>query len=314
VTGARWWLALTLLLAWSTHAAARAPSALVGLPAVNVAALASAAQRLYVAGFDDGLYVVEPDGTASRFQHPSLSPHINALAWSERTQTLWLGTARGLTRCRMTAPARCERLGSSSPVHTLLLRGDESLIAGGDAGLTFVGPTPRVYGKKQNAPFRSVWSLAEAGGQLFVGTTNGLFWGDPAAFALGGGKLHRAAVVLGDLPDDWVTALLATPDQLLVGTYNAGVVRFALGSSKLVSDARDRALGYVNPAGLFALGEQRLAVASMDGLHTGVLGRTTRRPTKARDVTAIAPARGGGWWIGTRRGLEWVASLAPEPS
>ncbi len=313
MTGWRWLMSIALL-AWATHAAALPPGAMQGLPSLNVAALASARERLFVAGFDEGLFVVGRDGAASRFRHPAVNPHINALAWSESAQTLWLGTARGLTRCVMSEPARCERVGPPSAVHALLLRDDGSLIAGGDGGLTFVGGATRAFGSKQNAPFRSVWSLAEASGQLFVGTTSGLFWGEPEAFAGGGAKLERAAVVLGNLPDDWVTALLVTPAQLLVGTYNAGVVRFSRRGGKLVSDRQERALGYVNPAGLFALGEQRFAVASMDGLHAGGLGSTSPISTKTRDVTAIAPARGGGYWIGTGRGLEWIASLAPAAS
>jgi ligand-binding sensor domain-containing protein len=300
-----------LLLVWSAHASP-APRAVPGLSTINVAALVSTPKRLYVAGFDEGLFVVEGDGPARRFQHAGLSPHINALAWSERTQTLWLGTARGLMRCLMTRQPRCEQVGSTSAVHALLLRSDDSLVAGGDAGLTFVGAGTRQFGKKQGAPFRSVWGLAEADGRLFVGTTNGLFWARAAAFAPGGAKLERAAVVLGSLPDDWVTALLAAPGQLLVGTYNAGVVRFAVGPSGLAADGRDGELGYVNPSGLFALDDQRLAIASMDGLHAGRLGSTTRLTTRGNDVTAIAPAHGGGYWVGTRHGLEWIASFEPS--
>lgn len=301
-----------LLLAWTGHAAARSAGDERAVPGVNVAALANTLERLYVASFDDGLFIIERNGTVRRFQDAALSPHINALAWSERARTLWLGTARGLTRCVMTAPSRCDRVGSASAVHALLLRDDGSLLAGGDAGLTFVDGATRAFGKKQGAPFRSVWSLAEADGRLFVGATNGLFWGPRAAFGPSGPRLERAAVVLGTLPDDWVTALLATPGKLLVGTYNAGVVRFARGSERLAPDGQDRTLGYVNPAGLFALSDRRLAVASMDGLHAGALGRTSHFRTRASDVTALAPALDGGYWVGTRDGLEWIASLGPE--
>lgn len=311
MTRARSWLLFTLLLAWSAPVWALSPHPVPELSALNVAALVSTPQRLYVAGFDDGLFVVESDGSVRRFEPAGSSPHINALAWSERAQTLWLGTARGLTRCVMTQQPRCEQVGRASAVHALLLRDDDSLIAGGDAGLTFVGDVTREFGKKQRAPFRSVWALVEADGRLFVGATNGLFWGPLADFAAPGAKLERAAVVLGNLPDDWVTALLLTPGQLLVGTYNAGVARFARGPSGLSRNGQDRELGYVNPAGLFVFDDRRLAVASMEGLHAGSFGGTTRLRTRASDVTAVAPALGGGYWVGTRRGLEWIASLDP---
>jgi len=308
------WLSVLMLLLVSGHSVAAPPARVTGeLAELNVSALAATAERLYVASFDDGLFVVEHDGSSRRFHHPALSPHLNALAWSEPKKTLWLGTARGLVRCRMTERGSCQRLGGASAVHALLLRADGSLIAGGDAGLSFVeaDETTRAYGKKQNAPFRSVWSLGESRGRLFVGAANGLFWGEAAAFGPGGPGLHRAALVFGNLPDDWVTALLVRGDRLLVGTYNAGVVGFELGAGDLASGGADRALGYVNPAGLFALDGARVAVASMNGLRVGELGETRQLETRERDVTAVAPALGGGYWVGTRRGLEWFAALAP---
>jgi ligand-binding sensor domain-containing protein len=310
VTRSLGWLWLALLLVWPRLALARPPAR--ALKALNVAALASSPERLYVGGFDEGLFVIERDSKVHRFDDAALGPHINALAWSEATKSLWVGTARGLVRCDVTARATCRRLGGSSPVHALLLRSDGSLVAGGDAGLYFVaGEATRVFGKKQSAPFRAVWSLAEAEGKLFVGTTNGLFWGAAAAFAPGGARLERAALVLGNLPDDWVTALLAQDGRLLVGTYNAGAVSFAIGASGLAVDGADPSLGYVNPAGLVALDASGLAVATMDGLRIGRLGETRLLETSTPDITALAPAIGGGYWVGSRRGLEWLASLGP---
>lgn len=306
-------LCLLLLLVMASPAAVAATH---DLPELNVAALVTTPERLYVGSFDEGLFVVERDGRARPFRDPALHPHINALAWSEHARTLWVGTARGLVRCVMAGRASCRQLGAASAVHALGMLQDGTLVAGGDAGLTFVsGGETRAFGKKQKAPFRSVWSLAELDGKLFVGTTNGLFWGAPSTFAAGGSKLERAAVVMGNLPDDWVTALLAKDGQLLVGTYNAGVVGFSLSATGLTSLGGDRALGYVNPAGLFAFDSPEhdfpaLAVASMDGLHVGALGATRLLPTRARDVTAVASALGGGYWIGSRRGIEWTESLS----
>jgi len=306
---------LRLLLLLLTLCGLSAPAQahqLRGLPALNVAALATSTEELFVAGFDEGLFIVGPDGNARRFQDPALSPHINALSWSESTRTLWLGTARGLVGCELIRAARCRRVGPTSAVHALLQLDAGSLLGGGDAGLTFVDQRgARVFGKKQSAPFRSVWALAVAAGRLYVGTTNGLFWGAPEAFAPGGASLGRASLVSGNLPDDWVTALLPQKDRLFVGTYNAGVVSFTLGTKQPSSEASDVALGYVNPAGLSALGDDRLAVASMDGLHTGTLSATVRVATRGRDITAIVPAKAGGYWVGTRQGVEWLATLAP---
>lgn len=288
-----------------------APAEPRGLPALNVAALVSSADHLYVGGFDEGLYIVDRAGNARHFEDPALSRHINALAWSERERTLWLGTARGITRCHMVAPVLCTRLGPASAVHALLLRADGSLLAGGDAGLTFIAASSlhtQTIGKKQAAPYRSVWALAEsADGTLFVGATNGLFWGKAAGIAGGDVKLQRAAVVLGNLPDDWVTALLLHGDELHVGTYNAGIASFALDADTLRSTSNDRSAGYVNPAGLVGLGDGKLAVSSMTGLRFGAADKTSLIKTQARDITALAPAHAGGYWVGTRQGLEWTS-------
>ena len=296
----------------SATSLAAPPARPQGLPALNVAALAVSEAELFVAGFDEGLYVVDQTGSARHFEDPALSRHINALAWSEHERTLWLGTARGLTRCRMVTPATCTRVGPSSAVHALLLRSDGSLVAGGDAGLTFSSASSvRTVGKKQRAPYRSVWALAESSdGTLFVGATNGLFWAKAAA-VMRGDELQRASVVTGNLPDDWVTALLLQGDELHVGTYNAGVASFSFHTGDLGSSRHDPAAGYVNPAGLFRV-DSGLAVASMSGLHLGAPGQTTLIATQARDITAIVPAHGGGYWLGTRQGLEWT-SLARQP-
>jgi len=300
-------LALVLALCCSRSAVAEA-STRPGLPAVNVAALAASGERLYVGSFDRGLFILERDGRARGFQDPALDEHINALAWSEAEQLLWIGTARGLVRCRMKQPTACRRIGPSKPVHALQLGGAGGLVAGGDAGLSFVqGDDARVFGKKQGAPFRSVWALAEREGALFVGATNGLFWAPVANFKPNG-TLQRASLVQGNLPDDWVTALLSRDQRLYVGTYNAGVTSFHVQSLQLAVELTDVEPGYVNPAGIVALDEGELAIATMDGLRRGPLTRTRRLGQAGRDVTAIAPADSG-YWIGTRQGLELTEQL-----
>ncbi len=289
-------------------------SALADAPAtlakLNVAALAVGGAGLYVAGFDEGLFLVEPGGRVHAFHDPALSSYINALAWSEPEHALWIGTARGVVRCRMDPRQGCRRVGPSAPVHALHLRPSGELVSGGDAGLMFVsGNDVRMFGKKQGAPFRAVWALAETDGVLFVGSTQGLFWGKLHHFARAG-ELRRASLVQGSLPDDWVTALLYEREQLHVGTYNAGVVSFLYGAEQLSPGVWDGAAGYVNPAGIAALSNGELAVASMNGLRRGAPGKTRPVPTRARDVTAIVPAANrAGYWVGTRQGLEWLDTV-----
>lgn len=298
---------LLLLCCWLSSGVAHAePAPRPQLPPIDIAALAVSSRQLFVGGFDAGLYVVERDGSATQFRDPALSPHINALAWSEPEQVLWLGTARGLTRCRF--EKGCERLGPPSAIHALLLRGDGTLVAGGDAGLTFIeGKRSETVGKKQGAPYRAVWSLGEnRDGALFVGAINGLFWGDASTIRQHPARLSRASLVTGVLPDDWVTALLPLGTRVLVGTYNAGVVSLGRAPGGLTPLSSDPSLGYVNPAGVVATGNDTFAFATMDGLHAGTPGESKRIQTRARDITAVVPAWQGGYWIGTRQGLEWT--------
>lgn len=279
----------------------RADDVLAKLPTLNVAALAASEQQLFVGGFDAGLFVVERSGQVRRVRHAALNQHINALVWSERERALWVGTARGLSRCELDAAPSCRRWGPSGAIHALLLRRDGSLVAGGDAGVTLIeGKSERVLGKK-NAPFRSVWALAEApDGTLFVGATNGLFWFAPSAQ---GTSFRRAAVVTGELPDDWVTALHHDGSALHVGTYNAGVVSLRIEHDRLTSVLRDQRAGYVNPAGIAPMASGELALLTMDGLRVGPVG-STRLVGPARDVTALLPAWDGGHWLATRHGVE----------
>ena len=144
-----------------------------------------------------------------------------------------------------------------------------------------------------------MWALAESEGSLYVGATNGLFWGNVSAFRAGG-RLSRASVVQGSLPDDWVTALLRHEGALYVGTYNAGVTRFARVDGKLVPNGTP-ILGHVNPAGIVALSGADLAVCTMEGLWKG------RTAAHTGDVTALVKTPRG-YWLGTRQGVV----LAPE--
>lgn len=302
--------ALLVMAAWFAGAPARAdePAAAVEL---DVSALAASSERLYVGSFDQGLYVLERGRPLRAVPEPALSPHINALAWSERERVLWVGTARGLARCPVNQA--CTRIGPESGVHAVVVSATGAVLAGGDAGLIRVeGERVRTFGKKEGAPFRSVWALAELGERLFVGTTSGLFWGAPAAFSGKQAELGRAAIVLGTLPDDWVTALAVRQTTLFVGTYSAGVAEFRNAAAELVATGAQATLGYVNPAGIATFGDECVAVATMDGLKLGEPSHAVPIPTRARDVTAFVPDPNGGFWIGTRAGLEFWNGACPS--
>lgn len=290
---------------------------LVGLPTGDVSAVASDGARLFVGTFDRGLFVAT--GTAIERVDFGVNPNINALAWDERARALWVGTARGVSRCeaRPGAALACRRVGQNAAVHALTISATGVVIAGGDQGLTVfarAGTTEREFSAKQSAPFRAVWALSESeAGVLYVGTTSGLYFIKTTALRRAASDapptFERVSFVGGDLPDDWVTALATANGNVFAGTYNAGLATFREHlperGQKLEAADFDTGLGYVNPFGIVPLPDGRLAVATMDGLRVGTPGNFTTLPTLGRDVTAIIPAATPDeYWIATRRGLE----------
>ncbi len=283
------------------------------MPTSDISAVARDGSRLFVGTFDRGLFVVS-GGAIERVEF-GVNPNVNALAWDEAARALWVGTARGVSRCeaRPHAALACRRVGQSVAVHTLAVSVSGALLVGGDQGLTVFdrsGTTEREFGAKQSAPFRAVWALSEsASGVLYVGTTSGLYF--TPTKALRGlatdatPAFERVSFVSGDLPDDWVTALASARGTVFVGTYNAGLSTFREHDGRLEAADFDTALGYVNPAGITPLPDGRIAVATMDGLRIGTPGNFQTLPTLGRDVTGVlATTATGDAWVASRRGLE----------
>jgi hypothetical protein len=277
----------------------------------NVAALALAPEGLLVGTFDQGLYVLGRDAQVYRAREPALNQNINALHYDGSNRALWVATARGLVRCQ-TAPIReCRRFGRPAEVHALLVRHDGGVLAGGEAGLTFIdraGAVEFTLDRKHGAPFRGVWALAEASdGTLFVGSSNGLHWAAIDRFRSAGpnkADFGRASLVTGQLADDWVTAVAISGDRVIVGLYNAGVAILRRAGHGLESVSADRGLGYVNVAGIRVLPDGKLAVSTMDGLRVGGPGSWQTIATPNPDVTAVLPGLSGArYFVGTRRGV-----------
>jgi ligand-binding sensor domain-containing protein len=276
------------------------------IPSGDVSALAPADGGVWVGTFDRGLYFF--DGTqVAPLADPALDPYINALAYDAARHLLWIGTAKGLVRCEATRPLRCRRVGDRYAKHALLLLDGGRVLAGGDESLLFVGAGGEVEGtttRKQGARFRSAWALARApDGTLFVGTTSGIFYGDERTFVGAPERLRRASLVRGELPDDWVTALLFDSDELIAGTYNAGIAALIWRGGALAPSRTERGLGYVNPGGLSRLPGGELAVATMDGLRVGRFGDFRAVPTLGRDVTAVICDEQAARWVASRRGV-----------
>lgn len=317
------WLALLgTLVGHRAGLAERAEVLPVSLPTGDIAALATSEGHLFVGRFDRGLIDVRADGSVRVTPGNILNPNINALLVDRAQAKLWVGTARGLFACAPQEPAECARVGENKPIHALAELRDGTVLAGGEGGLLVVAHdlSTHVLDRKHGAPFRAVWALAQASDEtLFVGTTSGVYFAQAAVFlglaqhgasrATGHG-LARAALVTGDLGDDWVTALAVSNDTLHVGTYNAGIASFRLARGVLTRTTSDSSIGYVNPNGIQPLTDGTLAVATMNGLRVGVPGSFRTLPTLSKDVTAIAPAGASEYWVASRHGVERVRLMA----
>jgi ligand-binding sensor domain-containing protein len=274
----------------------------------NVAALATDGQRLFIGAFDQGVFERTADGAVTKLVDPALNRNVNALLVDRARTHLYVATARGTVRCRI-ASHRCERLGGRDSMHALAELEDGTVLAGGDGGVVaFRGDRVTEFSRKKGAPFRAVWALAQASdGTVFVGATNGVHYAPASVFAGESGAgltMARAAMVTGDLPDDWVTALAVDGESLHVGTYNSGVTSFRALHGALARTSEATALGYVNPAGIVAVADGRLAVATMDGLRVGGGSTWATVQTDVKDVTSVLAVPGTGMhWVATRHGV-----------
>lgn len=244
--------------------------------------------RLFVGGFDRGLFVLEgrtlapaplPLGTVER--------HVNALV--SFAGALWIGTEAGLlavrdggTPARVLAPA----------VHDLAV-GPDGLAVATTGGLFVVAAdgSPRRVDFQSGAGTSRFMSVAWWRGALYAGGMEGLYVFEHSA----GRQLGRAE----GFDAGWVTALLPRGDALLVGTYDAGVHE--------LRDGRVRTLGglahqWVPPRGLREVG---------GAVWIGGLGMA---PVRLRDGRAEAiglPVRDVNDVVGVAGGVVLLTSEGP---
>ncbi len=153
----------------------------------------------------------------------------------------------------------------------------------------------RVLDETSGLPARIVYAVAvTADGAVWAGTAGGV-----ARLTDAGIGLYTHA--RGQLPHDWVNALLADGDGVLAGTYDAGVARLTPdGGGRLVEGLE---AAWVNPGGLAWVGG-RLTVATLGGglLVADEDGVAHQPGLPSEDVTAVV-RNAGSHWIGTRGGL-----------
>ena len=262
-----------------------------GLPSNHVTTLVSHQGELYVGTFDAGL----AKRVGARFVPVAGAPRfVNALL--SVGDTLHIGTPKGLFQMRHGVVRRAPVALPSGHVNGLARGGDGTLWVATSGGLVGIGPGGvRVIGRDAGLPGRIVYAVAVAAdGAVWAGTGGGA-----ARITAAGVTPYTHAG--GQLPHDWVNALLPDGDSMLAGTYDAGVWRLAPGGTGRA--VRGLEAAWVNPAGLARVGEALLVTTLGGGLlvrRGGEVVRQARLPSE--DVTAVLRHRGR-LWIGTRGGL-----------
>jgi len=274
-----------------------------GLPSGHVTTLVAHLGEIYVGTFDAGLARLEGD----RFVPVRGAPRfVNALL--SDGPSLHIGTPKGLFRLERTPSADVVRRAPvalpSQHVNGLARGRDGTLWVATGGGLVGIGPTGvRVIDASAGLPGRIVYAVAIAGdGAVWAGTAGGaarIATVDDAA----GGRVAITAYTHagGQLPHDWVNALLPDGDAILAGTYDAGVWR--LTPDGVGRPVRGLEAAWVNPGGLARMGEALLVSTLGGGLlirRGGAVLRQANLPSQ--DVTSILRHRGS-LWIGTRGGL-----------
>ncbi|MSP58771.1 MAG: hypothetical protein EXR72_00235 [Myxococcales bacterium] len=316
------------------------------LPSPDVTALAAGRDALYAGTFDRGVarMRIRPDTGArviDRITAPEIDSRVNALAVrlrgesvgdrrraassesnvgdrrraasSESNEELWIGTARGVVRWqdgRATRFTVAQGL-PDDHVNALLAEPEAVWVATtrglariSDAGVERISP-------ENGLPVTRLSSLARGSdGALWIGAAHGV-----ARLAADGRTWTRAHAHLGDLPDDFVTAVASDGGTLWVGTFSSGIARFASGAWSISGESDGLPCGWINPGAIASHGgriwfgtvERGLQSTSGDG-RWRVLGVGDGLPSP--DVTALA-ADDGGLWVATRGGIARVP--LPQP-
>ena len=304
--------------------AARTSLQPLGLPSPDVTALAVGDDALYVGTFDRGVAALRrdrDDGSLSIDPVEGLiDERINALAVRRdgAVEELWVGTARGASRVRAGQITHYTEADGLPDDHVNAILADADAVrlvtTRGYAEIT-AGGLKRVMAEN-GLPMTRLYAAARtADGALWLGGAHGAARLGCERAACDTPSWSTARALSGELPDDYVTALLTTGDDLWVGTYSSGLARR---SGRRWSSLREPDLpsGWIN-AGALASWHGRVWAGTVE---RGLLVSPPQRPGEdegrwttlgiadglpSADVTAFA-ADDDGLWVGTRGGLARV--------
>jgi ligand-binding sensor domain-containing protein len=287
-----------------------APVLTGGLPTGDVTAMVRAFGTIWVGTFEHGLARMrggasfEPVST----ERWNLDRRINDLAVSGRgrTERLWIATDRGLYWHDGRVFARVEDPHGPSWIHATSLHVDAR-------GAVWVTTSRELCSYRnehwqcwvgdERFPVAQLQAVTtDASGRVWVGSLHGLYRFDEAS-----GRFTRHTVSSGDLPVDWVTALVPWGRGVMAGTYHGGL---AIGDGEGFRVVREGqgglASGWVNPHAIERVGDDAWIGTLERGLMIGRPGAwrhlTTADGLPSDDVTGVLAERDA-VWVATRGGL-----------
>jgi ligand-binding sensor domain-containing protein len=247
---------------------------------------------LAVATFDDGAWLLHE---GARAEPLAAGTAVNGLAFDEKGQ-LFAATDEGALRLDAAGPVR---LGSGAFTAVAVWQGKPWFTSRrGLSALEAKGLT--TFSAPNGFTAQSPAALAGCGAVLCVGAADGLWTFDGALF-------QRRTSGSQDLPTDYVTAVAFAEGEVWAGTFDAGLSRLGAKGTRRFATSDGLPEGRVQPRALTAVGSTAFA-ATPSGLMvvSGESAALIAEGLPRAELTAVAPAREGGLWVGYRGGVSRV--------
>lgn len=271
------------------------------VPEGYLAALAGAGDRVLVGTLNRGLWALDPENPPAQ---PAALENLGINQIVPDGPNTWVATTNGLFQLD----------GGLKPVHrwtdkdglphryvTSVVAENRRLIVGTSGGVAQITPGGiRAVDAFHGLAGNQVYCLAPFGRELAAGGLAGLT-------LLGGADgltvRRNLNVASGQLPHNWVNALLPDEERLWVGTYGGGIV--VLDAEGRAQPAAETAGVSINSGAALIVGNARFFGTLTKGLAASRDGRRwvfIDQPLLSPNVTALA-ATPGFLWVGGDRGL-----------
>ena len=286
-----------------------------GTGSADITSLARAFGQVWVGTFDHGLArlvgdrLVPVSVATGRWD---MDGRVNDLAVTGRgdAQLLYVATDRGLYRHDGRSFVPVVESGAPPQDHITSLfvepRSGVLWVTGSGYLGRFDGQAWRSW-SGDALPSAHLHAVArDAGGHMWVGSLRGLFELNEAS-----SEFVRHDVATGDLPVNWVTALVPWGRGVVAGTYHGGL---SWADSEGFQVERESAAGlpagWVNPHAMATVDGRLWVGMQSRGLVIGGRGQwrhlTLADGLPSDDVTDVLPDGSGAAWVATRGGLTHV--------